>query len=1017
MSEPKKLIEVAMPIKEISAESVRDKSIRSGHISTLHLWWARRPLPVCRAVVFASLVPDPLDQDCPQQFKEAVEFLLGSENNIGDPFKPYDDIPYTSAIDKMDDNLRHRLMMFIGKFSETYIKNEKQGKVTVSKQLISNNCLIKSESKKDEKTLQIARKLIWISHNSKRGLSLKELISEFENYVTKIHNAESALYNKIDRHIFNPGITQLELELEAVKTDFLNNMPKVFDPFAGGGAIPLEAARLWCRSYGNDINPVAHVIQKASLVYPQTFGKPITFSKNNFIDYYGQINWDKHEYKNYVNGEAESATINNRLAFDVEFYSKLILENTKKKINQYYEINGTSQIQAYYWVKSCTCSNPSCKTVIPMLKQFYLSQRRSAKEKDWVYLEPQINGKEISFNIKKGRYDQIGWNNRGNILCPVCKNTTDIKEIKRQSVNHLLGEQMVAVIEDGIDGRIFRVPFKEEIELLNGIPEQEVPQEKMQKNSAGGDTLSWGITKWGEIYSKRQLLFMHSIINEIKKLSNDLLDFEHDYKTALFTYLSFLVNRVAMRNNKHARWHLQQDTIENIFGRQAISMIFDYPEMNPFSTFTSSAANQISQIVDYINEESNNFNSVICNNAASGDIKQFEVKYLDSVVTDPPYYDAIAYADLSDFFYLWLKRSLNNFYPGVFATPQTPKAEECTALKHHHDNNIEKAKSHFENKLKDIFRVIETQTSGVVSIMFAHQSTEAWSTLCNSILNANMNITGSWAIDTESTTGLKSDKAYLSSSVTVSCMPYTKSGMGDFQIVKKAIENTVEEEVKQLYKLGFRGADLLTACFGQAVSEFGRYEKVEKADGSDVSVNELLEIARESAFNSLLKGFDGDDFTKFYIGWLQLNGLVDNDFDDAAKFTKVGLSIDVQDLFKEHILLKNGNKQHLGSYKERINSNNRLGEGRNNSIIDQTHRLMHLYSSPNRNNLLKYIEANSFEAESPVWRVLTSLAELLPKDIEDHKLAVGLLTNKDQLIREAKSSNTPKPEQSKLILE
>ena len=142
MSEPKKLIEVAMPIKEISAESVRDKSIRHGHISTLHLWWARRPLPVCRAVVFASLVPDPLDQNCPQQFKEAVEFFLGSANNIGDPFKPYDDIPYTTAIDKMDDNLRHRLLMFIGKFSEIYIQNEKQGKVTVSKQLISNNCLI-----------------------------------------------------------------------------------------------------------------------------------------------------------------------------------------------------------------------------------------------------------------------------------------------------------------------------------------------------------------------------------------------------------------------------------------------------------------------------------------------------------------------------------------------------------------------------------------------------------------------------------------------------------------------------------------------------------------------------------------------------------------------------------------------------------------------------------------------------------------------------------------------------------
>jgi len=267
------------------------------------------------------------------------------------------------------------------------------------------------------------------------------------------------------------------------------------------------------------------------------------------------------------------------------------------------------------------------------------------------------------------------------------------------------------------------------------------------------------------------------------------------------------------------------------------------------------------------------------------------------------------------------------------------------------------------------------------------------------------------------TGALKTDKSFLSSSVTVSCKPEAKIGNGDFKIVKKAIEDRVEDEVDLLYKLGFRGADLLTACFGQAVSEFGKFNKVEKADGSDVTVSELLELTRESAFNSLLKGFSGDDYTKFYIGWLQLNGFIESEFDDAAKFTKVGLTINVQDLFKEHILIKNNNKQQLGSLRERLNEISKLGEGRNNSLIDQTHKLMHLYSSPNRNNLLKYIEANQFDSETSVWRVLTSLVELLPKDMEDHKLAIGLLTNKDQLIREAKSSNTPKPEQSKLILE
>ena len=301
----------------------------------------------------------------------------------------------------------------------------------------------------------------------------------------------------------------------------------------------------------------------------------------------------------------------------------------------------------------------------------------------------------------------------------------------------------------------------------------------MQKNSAGGDTLGWGITRWGEIYSQRQLLFIHTMIDGIEVLSEEL-KLDEDYQRALFTYLAFLIDRVAMRNNKHARWHLKQDTIENIFGRQAISMIFDFPEMNPFSKFTSSAPNQIGQIIAYIESEGNSSFISHCDNAESGDHKQFSAKELTSVITDPPYYDAIAYADLSDFFYVWLRRSISQYYPLNFATPQTPKSEECTALKHHHNNDFEEAKNHFEGKLKKIFTVIESQTSGVVSIMFAHQSTEAWTTLCNSIIGSNMNITGSWAIDTESTTGLKSNKAYLSSSVTVSAKP-TQIGYGAFR--------------------------------------------------------------------------------------------------------------------------------------------------------------------------------------------------------------------------------------------
>lgn len=1017
MIKPKKLIEVAMPIKEISAESVRDKSIRSGHISTLHLWWARRPLPVCRAVIFASLVPDPLDENCPDVFKDAVEILLGKANNPGDPYKPYDDIPYTASIDKMENNHRNRLMMFIGKFSGDYSINEKAGKVTSTAKLISNNSLIKWENKDNENVLSKARKLIWVANNAKSNSNVNSLLEEFELKYKAIKNAEDNLYKTVDRHKENSKVSvKAELLRNAIE-QFLGKMPKVFDPFAGGGAIPLEAARLGCRSFGNDINPVAHVIQKGSLEFPQKFGKPISYSRTEFEGLYGKaelLNWCK------VNGKhADSPNliieIPNRLVFDVDFFSKKLLVNTEKDIGNFYPANknGIKPV-AYYWVKIGICSNPSCRAKVPLLKQFYISKRRSANESQWVHFKPIIVGKHIDFDLKYGKFEEEGWNNRGNLKCPICGNTTDVKEIKRQCREGILQDRLIAAIEENKNGKIFRKPSSEEISVIATIPKQEIPSEKIQKNSAGGDTLSWGITKWGEMYSNRQLLLMHSLIqNKSENFLPEGLDSE--YRTAIHTYLAFLIDRVAMRNTRHNTWHLQQDTIEKVFGRQAISMVFDYPEMNPFSTFTSSAYSQLEQVVSYIREESNCFNISVCQNAASGDKNQFEPKHLDVVVTDPPYYDAIAYADLSDFFYIWMKRTLASDFPLNFATPQTPKTEECTALKHHHDGDFEKAKNHFENKLYEIFDAIEIQTKDIVSIMFAHQSTEAWTTLCNSILKANMNITGSWAVETENTGGLKQDKAFLASSVTVSCAPTLRQGFGDFKQVKKDIEKTVSREVDELYRLGFRGADLLTACFGQAVSEFGKYKKVEKGDGSEVTVADLLKMARESAFNALLKGFEGDDFTKFYIGWLQLYSFAESEFDDAAKLSRVGLSINVSDLFFEHILIKKGNKQTLGTFEQRLKLNKNLGDRTNSFLLDQVHRAMALYKGTNRGLLLQYIDKVATQPEGTFWRVLTSLCEVLPAGSEDHKQGIGLLTNKDSLIRESKSIQTVTTEQGKFF--
>lgn len=1018
MTKPKKLIEVAMPIKEISAESVRDKSIRHGHISTLHLWWARRPLPVCRAVVFASLVPDPEDTNCPKAFKEAIELLLGKKNNPGDPYAPYADIPWTSIYDPMQDNLRNRLQMFIGKFTQP-MQDHLLGKATKPQagKMLTDESLIKWDSKNNEKIINKARKLIWVAHNSDSNISATELLADFDKHYKAIKDAENELYSLTDRHLETDKSKQLTENLHNAIEAFLDKMPKVFDPFAGGGAIPLEAARLGCRSYGNDINPVAHIIQKGSLEFPQKYGKPINYTKEEFVKLYGEDEFKiiNNEHKIINNGNVVGVNIPNRLSFDVEFYAKKLLAETEKEIGHLYpsDKDGNKPI-AYYWARVGSCSNPSCRAEVPLLKRFALCDLPNKK----VYLNPIIIDKEITFKIVNKKIEG-GWLNKS-LTCPCCGATTSTKDLKDQANKNPLKEKLIAVIEESKNGKNYRIPSIDEISKSeidsSKIDFSELPNENMLKIPDLVSGRGWGINRWIDMFSNKQLFTIQNILKKFKEIKSSLE--LNDYNKALITYLSIWLDRIFIVQTSLGRWNVSGEKIEHPYSKQAIAMMFDYPEGNIFSGLTGSANNQLDWIIRYLESENNYSFSTVCKNASSGEKSQFDDKELTAVITDPPYYDAIAYADLSDFFYVWLKRTLGDIYTVNFATPQTPKTDECTALKHHHDNDKQIAKKHFENKLLEIFDAIEHQTSDIVSIMFAHQSTEAWSTLCNSILGAKMNITGSWAIDTEMsnrTIGLAG--AALASSVTVSCVPSQSAGYGDYKEVKKAIEATVAREVEELYRLGFRGADLLTACFGQAVSEFGKYKKVEKADGSEVTVAELLAMARESAFNALLKGFDGDEFTKFYIGWLQLNGFAETDFDDAATFAKAGLTINVAELFRENILIQNKNKQTLATFAERNKLKTNLGAKSDSYLIDQVHKAMQLFKGTNRNALLDFINDRASTPDANFWRVLTSLDELLPKDCEDHKMTRGLLSNKESLIRESKETQKPIVQQGTLELE
>ena len=267
-----------------------------------------------------------------------------------------------------------------------------------------------------------------------------------------------------------------------------------------------------------------------------------------------------------------------------------------------------------------------------------------------------------------------------------------------------------------------------------------------------------------------------------------------------------------------------------------------------------------------------------------------------------------------------------------------------------------------------------------------------------------MNITGSWAIDTELGNRMVGiGNAALESSVTVSCRPTAQSGIGEFRTVKRDIERAVREEVRTLTALGFRGADLLTACFGQTVSVFGQYKLVEKPNGDEVTVAELLELARESAFNAIVNDIDTDEYTRFYIAWLQLNGFAEADHDDVRRLVQMSLSVNVADIEGHRLLRQNGNRQTLATGTDRTHTG-RTGLDANDPMIDKLHQAMFRWAGTDRSSLVQYIGQVAPTPEDPFWRVLASLFELLPRASTDHRAAEGLLSGKDSLLREARAA-------------
>ncbi len=954
-----RLIEVALPIREISAESVRDKNIHHAHISHLHIWWARRPLAASRAVVFASLVPDPDDPRCPAEFRAAVErhlkthvpaelkhYRRGRESRRDeDPYRPYEGMP---------DTLRNRLLMFMAKWSPESLAFEagKAKKAPDPKYLLDDRSLVKWETSDPD----------------------------------------------------NPqGREVLRIARELVKVAYGGQVPTVLDPFAGGGAIPLEAGRLGCKAVANDYNPVAYLILRATCEFPQKYGKP------------GKRKALVEEFGKEVEREVQ---VPNVLVHDFERWANWVLERTREKIEHLYPAgNDGHPVLAYLWARTAPCSNPSCQGQIPLLRSLVLCSKGT---KAALTMNVDKARKEVSFGVAKGKaIKQTAGTKRqrGPAICPYCDQPTSTEGLRQAGCEGRMGHRMVAVVTMNKGGKDYRPVEEVDLRALEELEQLEVekPAEPIAPEISA-DVIwvhLYGITDWGSLFNKRQLLalqtFVRALHEALEVMAHEVPD--EEYRRALALYLALWLDRVAVFANTSCRWEAGRQIVKTPFSGQVIPLMWDYPEVNPLADSSGSASTQLRYMLNVIEHERLANGStlkepqILLGNAAS---LPLESGTAACVVTDPPYDDAISYGDLSDFFYVWLKRSIGSQFPEVFSTPLTPKADEATSLRHRHEGSQERARAHYRRLLKESFSEVLrlAREPKLVTVMFAHQSTDAWTALLSALFEAGLSPDATWPIATEMpNTAWALGTASLESSVTVACRPRVTDSAISFKQVRSQIEEIVKRSVKRFWSYGFRGADLIVACYGPAVGVFGKYERVEKADGTPVGIPELLDLAKQAARDAIAGEFRGDNLSALYYVWANLYGAAEQAWDDARMVVQIGGDEDnAMEVARGHgIFVVDGSKCRLALLDDRAERRG-LGADQNPPHIDALHRSMLLWKEEKRSDLVGYLGERDLLEDGPFWKLAQALFEVLPRDLEDWKLVNALLAERPTLRAEGKST-------------
>lgn len=754
MAVKKKLIEVALPLDDINAASAREKSIRHGHPSTLHLWWARRPLAAARAVIWSSLVDDPSAH--PEEFPTVEE-----------------------------------------------------------------------QAAERERLFDILRELVvWENSNNDRVL-----------------NAAKA----------------------EIKRSMGDDLPPLLDPFAGGGAIPLEAQRLGLEAYAQDLNPVAVTINKAMIEIPPLFAGKTA------------VNPESRSRANI-----DSWTGNNGLAADVKYYGTWMKEEAAQRIGHLYpkvkvpaeQGGGEATVIAWLWARTVRCPNPACGHEAILVRSFDLSKK---KGKEW-HVEPICEGGEVRFEVAPGKATQGGTVNRRGATCVHCGASIAFDHIREESREGRMGAKLMAIVAEGQRGRIYIAPDEVQIAAADVPMPDDYPQGKLAYYPGHLNTNVYGLDEFWKLFTSRQLTALttfSALVSEAQRkaeldavaagLADDgagLADGgtgARAYGEAVGVYLAFAVDKCSNLWSTITGWMNDRGAFRETFARQAIPMVWDYAEANPFSNSGGSFLQCLSRIPDTL--------TFLPLQIANGTARQFDAQSDNGmrgilVSTDPPYYDNIGYADLSDFFYVWLRQSLRSTYPKLFSTMLVPKHEELVATPYREDRGKDGAREFFEEGMFSTFKQVNkyAREDVPVTIYYAFKQSETetsndvestastgWETMLSAIIRAGFSITGTWPIKTESAgRAISQGTNALASSIVLVCRKRPEDApMGTRRDFVMTLKRELGPALDKLRSSNIAPVDLAQSAIGPGIGVYSRYSQVLEADGSPMTVRAALQLINQ----------------------------------------------------------------------------------------------------------------------------------------------------------------------------